>query len=216
MRMKYLIIPIFIFLSIVPVKGQEIYVSGGMGYNYITMEKLNDFLRYNWNFSNRRDDAHSAIEFYALVGSGIFPNVSLETSFGYILNSFSNNFGLGFYHLEYTFYVPEVSFFYDMNFHYYGIKAGFGLGYILGSVEETQPLTIQKFIEETKGYVFSIKSVFYSMLSQHLLVELGVNVRQAFMNDLISSNFKINRQPYDQLNLTFNSFGIKIGMRYQF
>jgi len=212
--MKKIIFILLIYLSTSFQKGngQEFYLAGGMGYNFVTMEKLNDYLRYNWNFRNRRDESHSSIEFYGLIGTNLLPNVSFETSFGYTLNSFTNNLGLGIYQLEYIFYIPEVNILYDLNYSYYGFQAGFGFGYILGAVEETQRTTIQKVTEETKGLAFNIKSVFYTALSHTLQVEIGVNYRQAFLSNL---NFLINRQPYERLNLSFNSFGIKIGVRYR-
>jgi hypothetical protein len=207
---------IFLFSSFLEVNGQEFYASGGMGYNFVTMEKLNDYLHYNWGFNNRRDESHSAIEFYGLVGTNFLPNVSIETSFGYSLNSFTNNFGLGIYQFDYSFYIPELSILYDLNYGLYGLQAGIGFSYILGAVNETQPMTIQKITEETKGFAFNIKSIFYTSLSYALQVELGINYRLAFLNELSFNNFLINRQPYEPLNLSFNSFGIKIGMRYRF
>lgn len=209
------ILILLLFLSI-KVNGQEYYASGGMGYNFVTMEKLNEYLHYNWGFNNRRDESHSAIEFYGLVGTNLLPNISIETSFGYTLNSFTNNFGLGIYQFDYSFYIPELSFLYDLNYGLFGFQAGIGFGYILGAVDETQPTTIQKITEETKGFAFNIKSIFYTSLSYTLQVEIGINYRQAFLNDLNFNNFLINRQPYEPLNLSFNSLGIKIGMRYIF
>ncbi len=213
MKKRILISLILLTIAYQKGDGQESYAAGGMGYNFVTMEKLNDYLRYNWNFRNRRDESHSAIEFYALIGTNLLPNVSFETSFGYTLNSFTNNFGLGLYQLEYIFYIPEVSLLYDLNYGFYGFQAGIGFSYILGAVDETQPMTIQKVTEETKGFAFNIKSVFHTALSHTLQVEIGVNYRQAFLSNL---NFLINRQPYERLNLSFNSFGIKIGVRYRF
>lgn len=209
-----LLILVFIF-NFAHLNGQEFYLSGGMGLNYLTMEKLNDYLHYNWNFGNRRDDLHSAIEFYALAGTRLLPNFSLETSFGYSLNSFSNNYGIGIYQLEYTFYYPEINFLYSFTYPTYGFQAGFGFGYILGAVDETQPNTIQKITEETKGFDFQIKTLMFTALSTNVFVELGINYRKAFLNDLSTINFMINHQPYENLNLSFNSLGIKIGLRYQ-
>lgn len=216
--MKNIILFTFIFFSIpfLKINAQEYYASGGMGYNFVTMEKLNDYLHYNWGFNNRRDESHSAIEFYALIGTNLLPNVSIETSFGYTLNSFTNNSGLGIYQFDYSFYIPEISFLYDLNYNYYGFQAGIGFSYILGAINETQPMTIQKITEETKGFAFDIKSVFYTALSYTLQVELGINYRQAFLSDLSFNNFLIIQQPSEPLNLSFNSFGIKIGMRYLF
>jgi len=216
--MKKIILFTFAFLSstFLNVNGQEFYAAGGMGYNFVTMEKLNEYLHYNWSFANRRDESHSAIEFYGLIGTNVLPNVSLETSFGYSLNSFTNNYGLSIYQFEYVFYIPEISFLYDLDYTYYGFQGGIGFGYILGSVDETQPVITQKITDETKGFSFNIKSVFYTALSYSLQVEIGAYYRQAFLNDLSSNNFDINRQPQEKLNLSFNSFGIKIGVRYKF
>lgn len=211
--MKYIRIAFLIFIfSFVELRGQEFYLSGGMGLNYVTMEKLNDYLHYNWNFNNRRDDSHSEIEFFALAGTNLTTNFSLETSFGLSLNSFSNNYGIGIYQLEYVFYYPEINFLYTLRYPFYGFQFGFGVGYILGAVDEMQPGTVQKFTEETKGMSFQIKSVMYTALSSQLYVDIGLNYRMAFLNDL---SMMINRQPYENLNLSFNSFGIKLGMRYQ-
>lgn len=214
MKITKILVIIFILIY-APSRGQEFYLSGGMGLNYVTMEKLNDYLRYNWNFSTRKDDSHSAIEFYALVGTNLFPNTTIETSFGVSVNSFSNNFGIGIYQFEYTFYYPEINFLYDMNYTHYGFQFGFGVGYLLGGVEETQPTTIQKITEETKGIIFQIKTTLYAALSPNLFADIGINYRMAFLNDLILDNFVINRQPYQQLNLSFNSIGLKLGVRYQ-
>jgi hypothetical protein len=216
MRKIFLFICISILIPLLNVKGQEFYISGGMGYNMVTMEKLNDYLHYNWNFRNRRDQTHSAIEFYGLIGTTLLPNVSVETSFGYTLNSFTNNYGLGVYEFEYVFYIPELNFLYDLNYGYYGFQAGFGIGYILGSANETQPMTIQKITETTKGFAFNLKSTFYASLSYTLQAEVGMSYRQAFMSDLMFDNFIITQQHNEQLNLSFNSFGIKLGMRYRF
>lgn len=214
--MKYIKLILIISLSsIAQIKGQEFYVAGGMGLNFVTMERLNDYLHYNWNFKNRRDETHSAIEFYALVGTNLLPNTTVETSFGVSVNSFTNNFGIGIYQFEYTFYFPEINFLYDLNYTHYGFQFGFGLGYILGSVDEIQPNTIQKITEETKGLNFQIKSAMYLALSYYLFADLSLNYRIAFLNDLLYDNFTINRQPYQKLNLSFNSFGIKLGVRYQ-
>ncbi len=214
--MKYIKLILIISLSsIAQIKGQEFYVAGGMGLNFVTMERLNDYLHYNWNFKNRRDETHSAIEFYALVGTNLLPNTTVETSFGVSVNSFTNNFGIGIYQFEYTFYFPEINFLYDLNYTHYGFQFGFGLGYILGSVDEVQPNTIQKITEETKGLNFQIKSAMYLALSYYLFADLSLNYRIAFLNDLLYDNFTINRQPYQKLNLSFNSFGIKLGVRYQ-
>ncbi len=214
--MKNIRITLILFVLIIgKSEAQEFYLSCGMGLNYKTIEKLNDYLHYNWNFNNRRDDSHSEIEFYALVGSNLTPNFSIETSFGFSLNSFSNNYGIGNYQFEYVFYYPEANFLYDLKFPFYGFQFGFGAGYILGAVNETQPGSLQKLTEETKGLSFQIKSVVYTALSHQLYVDLGLNYRMAFLNDLSMYNFLINRQPYEQLNLSFNSFGIKLGVRYQ-
>lgn len=214
--MKYIkLILVISLFSIAQIKGQEFYAAGGMGLNFVTMERLNDYLHYNWNFKNRRDETHSAIEFYALVGTNLLPNTTIETSFGVSVNSFSNNFGIGIYQLEYTFYFPEVNFLYDLNYTHYGFQFGFGLGYILGSIDEIQPNTVQKIIDETKGLNFQIKSAMYLALSHQLFADLSFNYRIAFLNDLLNDNFTINRQPYQKLNLSFNSFGIKLGVRYQ-
>lgn len=207
---------IFLSISFLKLNGQEFYASGGMGYNFVTMEKLNEYLNYNWGFRNRRDETHSAIEFYGLVGTTVLPNVSLETSFGYSLNSFTNKDGLGIYQFEYVFYIPEISILYDLDYTYYGFQAGIGFGYILGAVSETQPMMLQTITDETKGFSFNIRSVLYTALSYTLQVEIGAHYRLAFLNDLNSNNFYINRQPYESLNLSFNSFGIKIGVRYKF
>lgn len=209
---------IYIVFLIAPIllRAQEFYISGGMGLNYMTIEKLNDYLHYNWNFGNRRDDSHSAIEFYALAGTNLLPNFSLETSFGISLNSFSNNVGFGIYQFEYSFYFPELIFLYNINYPHYGFEFGLGIGYILGAVDETLPYSTQKITEETKGLSVQIKSVVNTSLSENLSAEIGLNYRMGFLNDLSSNNFTINHSPYERLNLSFNSFGIKLGVRYKF
>ncbi len=191
---------------------QDIYVSGGMGLNNVTMESLNDYLRYNSGFNNRRDDAHTAIEFYSAVGSKISYNVLLEASFGYSLNSFSKSALLGTYQLEYVFYLPEFMFIYDIPYNYYGFQFGAGFGFYLGSVSETQYGTMLKVTEETKGWGFQLKSVFYAALSRNLSAEIIANYRNSFLNDLYI--FEINTTPARPLNLSFNSLGIKLGVRY--
>ncbi|MCX7612398.1 MAG: hypothetical protein N2043_12510 [Ignavibacterium sp.] len=205
---------IFLVLNSTQLFGQEFYISGGMGLNFVTMEKLNDYLHYNWNFKNRRDESHSAIEFFGLVGSNLFPNTSIETGFGVSVNSFSNNYGIGIYQLEYTFYYPEINLLYDLNYTHYGLQFGFGLGYVLGSIDEVQPTTLQKITEETKGFYFQIKSTAFIALSPNLFTDVSFNYRLSFLNDLSFDGFIINRQPYERLNLSFNSFGLKIGVRY--
>ncbi len=206
---------VFILINSLSLKAQEFYVSGGMGINYAQMEKLNEYLHYNWGFQNRRDDQHAAVEFYALAGTILNPNVSFETSFGYTLNSFSKNYGFGFYELSYAFYLPEVNLNYLLAYTHYGFSFGFGIGYYLGSVEEKNPGVSFRYIEETKGIAFQIKSTAYTQLSEDLFVELTANYRQSFLSDL-SPSFIINKETSEVLNLSFNSLGLKIGMRYQF
>lgn len=214
MKKIYHITILFLLFNFLSVKAQEFYVSGGMGINYLQMEKLNEYLYQNWGFQNRRDDQHAAVEFYVLAGTLLTPNVSLESSFGYTLSSFSKNYGLSFYELDYAFYLPELNLNYNLNYVHYGFTFGFGLGYYLGSVEEKNPGFSDRYVEETKGLAFQIKSTAFTQLSEDLFVELTANYRQSFLSDL-SPSFIINKGTSEVLNLSFNSIGLKIGMRYQ-
>lgn len=209
---KNLIFIFGLFLITNQANAQKIYISGGMGLNYSTMETLNDYLRYNWGFNNRKDESHSAIEFFAAVGSNLTYNVLFEASFGYSLNSFNKNSGLGSYQFEYSFYLPEFLILYDLPSKFYGFQLGAGIGYYLGKVDEIPIGTTQTRTEETKGLGFQLKSVFYTSFSKDLVIEISANYRKAFLNDL--SNFNMNIFPYQPLNLSFNSLGIKLGVRY--
>lgn len=212
--MKKITLFILITLFSLSIKGfsQRFFISGGMGLNYLTMENLNDYLTYNWGFKNRRDDSHGAIEFSTHFGSVIKKKFLIELGLNYSTNSFQNE-SSGFYQFEYTIYYPEIIFSYVYNYLLSGIQFGVGYTYYFIDVNETRPTTTLQLKSNSKGQGISIKSVFFAPVGEKFFVELTGQLRWVFFEDIESEYFVI-REKERKLNLSYNSIGLKLGIRY--
>lgn len=189
-----------------------------MGLNYYQMEKLNDYLSYNWGFSNRRDDYHRAVEFFGSTGFDIFENYSLDFEFAYSINSFNNSFGVGSYEFEYSMVMPSLLFNYFSSGSGYRFIFGAGGGYNYARVDEKIPGNNEFTRYNSKGFIVKFKVEANTTIGTNLFVSIAGDLRFGYMSDVASDKTILKVKMFDDsnLNLDFHSLGLKIGLKYIF
>jgi hypothetical protein len=193
-------------------------VSSGMGLNYYLMESLNDYLSYNWGFNNRKDDFNSAVDFFGSFGFDLSSDYSVDLDISYSINSFNRSAGVGSYEFAYSLIMSSLILNYHLGQNDYRVSIGAGGGYHFASVREKIPSSISFADFGSKGFGLMIKADGISAISSNLFILVSVNARFNNFSDLLSGTqfLVINKTNKENLDLSFTSIGLRLGMKYIF
>ncbi len=210
MKIFYQIIFMLMFLSTAfSQKQNEIRVS--MGIDFISVPELKDYLEAN--YTDRLSDFSSAVNFSGSYGMMLGQTSQLEVELGYLLNSYNANSTLGNYDLTYSLVMPSVLYNYVIAGNGYNFKFGGGAGIRLLSAEEKLPSDPNKYNFSSTGFGMILRAAGNTALAKDVFAHVAADIRY----DVIAKPDE-NSEPNHLGNVNFSSlsFGIRLGISYQF
>lgn len=197
---------------------KNLNISAGMGLNYYLMENLNDYLSYNWGFNNRKDDFNGAVDFFGSIGFDLSQNYSIDLDLSYSINSFNKAIGAGTYEFAYSLLMPALVIIHHLMQNGYRISIGAGGGYYFANVSERIPSSFSLGDFSSGGFGLIAKVDGISAISTSLFILINLNARYTSLSDVSNDaqSLVINKTNKENLNLSFTSFGLRLGMRYVF
>ncbi len=210
--MKKLVIPFFVFvISILSFAQIQNEFRASMGIDLVSVPELKDFLELNYS-PDRLSDFSSAVNFSGAYGRMIGDNNQLELEFGYLINSYNYPEDNGTYDLSYTLIMPSLLYNYIIVGNGYNFKFGGGAGLRFLSITEKQPGQFDE-KKESFGYGFILRAVGNTAIAQNVFAHIGADIRYDLLGkpDDSATGNKVE-------NVNFNSlsFGIRLGISYQF
>jgi hypothetical protein len=209
--MKKIFIPfIAIVISFLSFAQKQNEVRASMGIDFISVPELKDYLEANYDIVN--SDFSSAINFSGSYGRMMGENSQLELEIGYLLNSYNSNFGLGSYNLSYSLLMPSALYNYVINGSGYNFKFGGGAGIRLLSINEKYlPLLNDDYSKF--GFGFILRGAGNTAIAQDVYAHIGIDARY----DVIGKpDENANGNNIGNVNFSSLSFGIRLGISYQF
>ena len=190
-------------------------VRGSMGIDFVSVPSLKDYidqLPYE-----QLADFNSAIDFSGSYGRMLSESFQLQAEVSYLLYSFNSNGLDGQYDLTYSLIMPSILSYYVLNGTGYNFKFGGGVGIRFLNVEETLPGTGSSEKYSSTGYGFIIRAEGNTAISENVYAHIAADVRYDVNGEPESDGKKLYNVVYRE-NVNFNSlsFGIRLGISYQF
>lgn len=210
--MKYIIILLSIiaipFLTMAQ-KENEVRVS--MGIDFISVPELKDYLEAN--YTDKLSDFSSAVNFSGSYGRMISENTQLEVEIGYLLNSYNSGSVGGNYDLSYSLLMPSLFYNYVFVGKGYNFKFGAGAGIRVLSITEKLPADPNDYDYSSFGFGFILRGTGNTAISQDVYAHIGADIRYDSLGkpEENSTGNKIGNVNFSSL-----SFGIRLGISYQF
>lgn len=208
--MKKIFIPfIIIIISFMSFAQKQNEVRASMGIDFVSVPQLRDHLE---SISREtQTDFNSAINFSGSYGRMISENNQLELEFSYLLSSFNFSLENGNYDLTYSMINPSVLYNYVIPGVGYNFKFGCGAGpRFLAATEKQLP-----FINDYSkiGIGFILRGNGNTAIAENVYAHIGADIRY----DLIGEPKKTESgNSVGDINFTSLSFGIRLGISYQF
>ena len=201
-----IVISIFSFAQ----KQNEVRVS--MGIDFVSVPSLKDFLERNYS-PGGLSDFSSAVNFSGAFGRMIGENNQLEVEFGYLLSSYNFPQESGNYDLTYSLLMPSLLYNYVLSGTGYNFKFGGGIGVRSLSVAEKIPSDPNDYNYSSLGYGFTLRAVGNTAIAQNVFAHIGADVRYDVIGkpDENAVGNKVGNVNFSSL-----SFGIRLGISYQF
>jgi len=209
--MKKILLALFvILLSAFSFAQKQNEVRASMGIDFVSVPQLKDYIE---SISREtQSDFSSAINFSGSYGRMMSENSQLELEIGYLLNSYNSNVGLGNYNLSYSLLMPSVLYNYVINGSGYNFKFGGGAGIRLLSITEKYlPLLNDDYSK--LGFGFILRGAGNTAIAQDVYAHIGADVRYDVIGkpDVNAVGNKVGNVNFSSL-----SFGIRLGISYQF
>ncbi|MDP2364457.1 MAG: hypothetical protein Q8M94_11900 [Ignavibacteria bacterium] len=211
--MKKILISLFVILiSVLSFAQKQNEVRASMGIDFVSVPELKDFLELNY-FPDRLSDFSSAVNFSGAYGRMIGDNSQLEAEIGYLLNSYNYPLDNGTYDLSYTLLMPSLLYNFVITGAGYNFKFGGGAGLRLISITEKLPADPNDYNYSSVGYGFILRGNGNTAIAQDVFAHIGADVRYDVIGkpDENAVGNKIGNVNFSSL-----SFGIRLGISYQF
>jgi hypothetical protein len=204
-----------IVISVFSFAQTENEVRASMGIDFVSVPSLKDYidqLPYA-----QLAAFHSAIDFSGSYGRMLSESFQLQAEVSYLLYSFNSNGLDGQYDLTYSLIMPSILSYYVLNGTGYNFKFGGGVGIRFLNVEETLPGTGSSEKYSSTGYGFIIRAEGNTAISENVYAHIAADVRYDVNGEPESDGKKLYNVVYRE-NVNFNSlsFGIRLGISYQF
>lgn len=186
-------------------------VRASMGIDFVSVPDLKDYLERN--YTDVLSDFSSAVNFSGSYGRMIGETSQLELELGYLLNSYNESSVGGNYDLTYSLLMPSLLYNYVIDGKGYNFKFGGGAGLRLLSITEKLPADPNDYNYSSFGFGFILRGVGNTALSQDVFAHIGADVRY----DVIGKPEETtDTNSIGNVNFSSLSFGIRLGISYQF
>jgi hypothetical protein len=186
-------------------------VRGSMGIDFVSIPSLKDYidkLPYE-----QLSDFNSAINFSGSYGRMISETYQLQAELSYLLYSFTASDINGQYDLTYSILMPSLINYYVLNGTGYNFKFGGGIGIRFLTAEESLPGTGSKDKYTSTGYGFILRAEGNTAISQNVFAHIGADARYDVIGEPEKSQ---TGNKIGDVNFSSLSFGIRLGISYQF
>ena len=190
-------------------------VRGSMGIDFVSIPSLKEYidqLPYE-----QLTDFNSAVNFSGSYGRMFSESFQLQAELGYLLYSFTSSGTDGQYDLTYSLVMPSILGYYVLNGTGYNFKFGGGAGVRLLSVDESLPGTGSSDNYASTGYGFILRAEGNTALAENVYAHIAADVRYDVNGEPDNNGENLYNVVYKE-NVNFNSlsFGIRLGISYQF
>lgn len=210
--MKKLILILFIALISFTSFAQKVNeVRASMGIDFVSVPELKDYLEAN--YTDKLSDFSSAVNFSGSYGRMISDYTQIELEIGYLLNSYNSASLGGNYDLSYSLIMPSMLYNYVFAGNGYNFKFGAGTGIRLLSITEKLPADPNDYNYSSFGFGFILRGTGNTAISQDVYAHIGADIRYDVLGkpEKNSTGNKIGNVNFSSL-----SFGIRLGISYQF
>ena len=214
--MKKILTSLFvIMISFFSFAQKENEVRASMGIDFVSIPSLKNYidqLPYE-----QLADFNSAINFSGSYGRMLSESYQIQAELGYLLYSFNSNGIDGQYDLTYSLIMPSILNYYVLNGTGYNFKFGGGVGVRFLNVEESLPGTGTSEKYFSTGYGFILRAEGNTAIAEDVYAHIAADVRYDVNGEPDSDGTKLYNAVYKE-NVNFNSlsFGIRLGISYQF
>jgi hypothetical protein len=190
-------------------------VRGSMGIDFVSIPSLKEYidqLPYE-----QLSDFNSAVNFSGSYGRMLSESFQLQAELGYLLYSFTSSADNGQYDLTYSLVMPSILGYYVLNGTGYNFKFGGGAGVRLLSVDESLPGTGSSENYSATGYGFILRAEGNTAIAENVYAHIAADVRYDVNGEPKNDGEYLENNVYNE-NVNFNSlsFGIRLGISYQF
>jgi hypothetical protein len=209
---KNLLALFVIILSAFSFAQKQNEVRASMGIDFVSVPELKDFLELNYS-PDRLSDFSSAVNFSGAYGRMIGENSQVEAEMGYLLNSYNYPLDNGTYDLTYSLLMPSLLYNFVIIGSGYNFKFGGGAGLRLMSITEKLPADPNNYNYSSVGYGFILRGTGNTAIAQDVYAHIGADVRYDIIGkpDENAVGNKVGNVNFSSL-----SFGIRLGISYQF
>jgi hypothetical protein len=214
--MKKILILIFAaVISFISFAQKQNEVRGSMGIDFISVPSLKEYidqLPYE-----QLTDFNSAVNFSGSYGRMLSESFQVQAELGYLLYSFTSSDIDGQYELAYNLVMPSILGYYVINGTGYNFKFGGGAGVRFLSVEESLPGTGSSEEYSSVGYGFILRAEGNTAIAEDVYAYIGADARYDVNGEPANNGENLYNIVYKE-NVNFNSlsFGIRLGISYQF
>jgi hypothetical protein len=214
--MKKILISFFVIITFVSSFAQTPNeVRGSMGIDFVSIPSLKEYidqLQYE-----QLTDFNSAVNFSGSYGRMLSESYQLQAELGYLLYSFTSSGEDGQYDLTYSLVMPSILNYYVLNGTGYNFKFGGGIGARFLSVDESLPGTGSSDNYSSIGYGFILRAEGNTAIAENVYAHIAADVRYDVNGEPDNNGENLYNVVYKE-NVNFNSlsFGIRLGISYQF
>ncbi len=214
--MKKFVMTLFVvFISAFSFAQTENEVRASMGIDFVSIPSLKEYidqLPYE-----ELTDFNAAVNFSGSYGRMLSESYQLQAELGYLLYSFTSSGTDGQYDLTYSLIMPSILNYYVLTGKGYNFKFGGGVGVRLLSVDESLPGTGSSENYSSVGYGFILRAEGNTAIAENVFAHIAADVRYDVNGEPENDGQNLYNVVYKE-NVNFNSlsFGIRLGISYQF
>jgi len=190
-------------------------VRASMGIDFVSIPSLKDYidqLPYE-----QLADFNAAINFSGSYGRMLSESYQLQLEVGYFLYSFNSSGIDGQYDLTYTLIMPSVLNYYVINGKGYNFKFGGGAGIRFLSMDESLPGTGSTVNYSSTGFGLILRAEGNTAIAENVYAHIATDVRYDLNGEPKNNDKNLyNIVLKENVNFSSLSFGIRLGISYQF
>jgi hypothetical protein len=190
-------------------------VRASMGIDFVSIPSLKDYidqLPYE-----QLADFNAAINFSGSYGRMLSESYQLQLEVGYFLYSFNSSGIDGQYDLTYTLIMPSVLNYYVINGKGYNFKFGGGAGIRFLSVDESLPGTGSTVNYSSTAFGLILRAEGNTAIAENVYAHIAADVRYDLNGEPKNNDKNLyNIVLKENVNFSSLSFGIRLGISYQF
>jgi hypothetical protein len=212
---KIVISLVVVFISAFSFGQTENEVRASMGIDFVSIPSLKEYidqLPYE-----ELTDFNAAVNFSGSYGRMLSESYQLQAELGYLLYSFTSSGLDGQYDLTYSLIMPSILNYYVLIGKGYNFKFGGGVGVRFLSVDESLPGTGTSENYSAVGYGFILRAEGNTAIAENVFAHIAADVRYDVNGEPENNGENLYNVVYKE-NVNFNSlsFGIRLGISYQF